>query len=546
MKQIFLLFSIIFISNMVIAQEYFLIEGKVLTKKDKKGIAFAHVGVISQGIGTVSNEQGEFIFKVPKTIQDDTLQISSIGFQTKHIALQLIQSNSINVFTLEVDIKTLEEVTVSQNSAESIVRQAINKIPENYDFGSVSYQAFARQIVFLSGEKISLVETVMDVFLHKKKLPRFDVKKLRARYYTNEGQKWLRKERLTGISALQVYNIQFPPDYLELRKMKKYKYILLDIKRQGKDTIYVIKPKYKNENHYHNEHEIHISSDNYAILFYGKNQSNNIITKSGASVFFKKFGDKYYLSRVSRIIRSQDTYMLKTGKESVYKYEHVVTKVTPNTPRISKKEEDNLVAFVKPKISDFNDSFWKNYNVIKLAEQEIEFIKDREDDVNLIEKQEILPDNLIISGRQVMEKKAFSLDFPSKPTYQAKALETPNGTLKYLQLSVEKEADLGNTFYDALIYTLWIVDFSSNDIYKSKQFVTSFLNQLDLDIDQRLDVSLSGYSGEILEGELDEIYHHTRYFQVDKRLYILSILRPESNIHRNLIDTFMGSFKILK
>jgi hypothetical protein len=57
---------IIYLGNPAFAQENHLtISGKIIDKETTQPVPFANIGVSGKSMGTVSNQQGEFIIKIP-------------------------------------------------------------------------------------------------------------------------------------------------------------------------------------------------------------------------------------------------------------------------------------------------------------------------------------------------------------------------------------------------------------------------------------------------------------------------------------------------
>jgi hypothetical protein len=61
------------------SQSNLTVRGIVIDQGTQAPIPFAHIGIPSQGIGTVSNDQGTFSFNFPATLQEATIEISHIG-----------------------------------------------------------------------------------------------------------------------------------------------------------------------------------------------------------------------------------------------------------------------------------------------------------------------------------------------------------------------------------------------------------------------------------------------------------------------------------
>lgn len=88
------------------------IRGIVLEEKSNKPLAGVNVFINNTGIGTASNEKGEFHLQhLPDTNLKDTLNFSSIGYITKKIAFSELKTNG-NIIRLSQSIQFLEEVTI--------------------------------------------------------------------------------------------------------------------------------------------------------------------------------------------------------------------------------------------------------------------------------------------------------------------------------------------------------------------------------------------------------------------------------------------------
>lgn len=87
------------------------IQGSVVNQSDKKPIAFANIGIVNTGIGTISNEDGSFSLKVPTPNLKDTLCLSGIGFINKNIPIQSFLTQEIVVY-LKEHVTLLNSVTV--------------------------------------------------------------------------------------------------------------------------------------------------------------------------------------------------------------------------------------------------------------------------------------------------------------------------------------------------------------------------------------------------------------------------------------------------
>ncbi len=111
MKQIIFAFFTI-LSTALVAQEE--CKGTVTDAESGVPIPYVNVGIIHKDKGTVTDQQGEFTFDIPKELHDDSIRFSSIGFEPKTLLvsefLQMVDSN--NNIMLMPEITRLEEVVV--------------------------------------------------------------------------------------------------------------------------------------------------------------------------------------------------------------------------------------------------------------------------------------------------------------------------------------------------------------------------------------------------------------------------------------------------
>jgi len=151
-------------------QEGQFINGKLMDAKTESPIPFATIKVKNKPKGVISNLDGGF--KIPNEFKrmGDTLVVSSIGYISKEIILSNLNGDQINIIRLSERIAMLDEVTVVGSkkvinwSASKIVRQAIDKISENFPFKPFSYVGYYRDYQIKDGKYVNLNEAVLQVF----------------------------------------------------------------------------------------------------------------------------------------------------------------------------------------------------------------------------------------------------------------------------------------------------------------------------------------------------------------------------------------------
>ena len=83
----------------------------VLDSATKQGVEFANIGILNKGIGTVSNEQGEFVLSIPDSLISKTLRVSMIGYQPK--SFKIAEALKMQTILLKPIAVNLNEVSVS-------------------------------------------------------------------------------------------------------------------------------------------------------------------------------------------------------------------------------------------------------------------------------------------------------------------------------------------------------------------------------------------------------------------------------------------------
>ena len=120
--------------------DYIKISGLVVDEATNEKLPFVNI-FTNTNLGTISNVDGKVVFKYPKELINDTIKISSIGYKTAYYLLPNQNKEEI-MWGLIPDTISLSEVSVLPLKGLDIVKNAISKIPENYDIKSVIMDAF--------------------------------------------------------------------------------------------------------------------------------------------------------------------------------------------------------------------------------------------------------------------------------------------------------------------------------------------------------------------------------------------------------------------
>jgi len=95
MQKFFILFFCLYFE--ILSAQDIDISGFIKEKETEKAIPFATIEIFSKKLGVAANFQGKFLLKLSKSFENDTLTISSLGYEPKIIQVKWLLVNQSNV-----------------------------------------------------------------------------------------------------------------------------------------------------------------------------------------------------------------------------------------------------------------------------------------------------------------------------------------------------------------------------------------------------------------------------------------------------------------
>ena len=161
-KQFLLLPALLLFGLSVYGQVPSAISGTILNKESQEPLPYASIRLKNHPIGTVSNDDGEFDFYIPKSKRSDTLSISFIGFNSYEIPLSSI-GESVRI-ELAPSVNVLDEVLLTEKSPLDYIKMALDRIPENYPQEPYESVAYYREKFIENGAVINKEEGVFKTY----------------------------------------------------------------------------------------------------------------------------------------------------------------------------------------------------------------------------------------------------------------------------------------------------------------------------------------------------------------------------------------------
>lgn len=138
------------------------VKGRVTSKDNSIGIAYASIGIVNTSIGTICDEFGNFFLQVPKQYLQDSLFISCIGYNTLKSKINI--STPINV-SLSPRFYLLPEVLISRVlSPEEILEKAKQKMGDNFFQGIYKQQGIYTSTSFKNDKCVGFTQMKLDIF----------------------------------------------------------------------------------------------------------------------------------------------------------------------------------------------------------------------------------------------------------------------------------------------------------------------------------------------------------------------------------------------
>ena len=371
-------------SNFIIARAI------VKDAQTKELIPYASASIEETGIGTITNQSGEFMLKIPHQDTILNVQISHVGYNQQTIPVRVFLDNPVDIY-LQTKMVPLQEVIVGLVNPQKIIREMLINIPNNYQSDPVYFTNFYREGIERKNTIISLTEAVFQIYKTGfESSAEEQVKLLKMRRISNNQEKdsIILKMRAGIDASLHLDIIKYFPDFLDLNDNNPFNYFKIDMTVTDAGLAHVIafeqksgikEPFYKGE--------LYIDADNSALLvahfevnpLYIDKATDNFVLKKPKNVdikpesadyyvYYKYWNGKYYLNH----LRGDLTFKIKKKNaflqpsKSIHTFfEMVVCKIdTIDVKRFPRNESISIRNIFSETKFQYDNRFWDDFNVI--------------------------------------------------------------------------------------------------------------------------------------------------------------------------------------
>ena len=143
---------------------YYMIGGAVKNARTKRAIEYVTVSAAGTHVGTITNQDGEFILKISKDLNVTEIELSCLGYY--NIKIPFSRQNILNQeFLMQPQPYPLKEVQIkSWKNAIELMEVAIEKIDNNYSQTPNLLTGFYRETAQKGRRYITVSEAVVNIY----------------------------------------------------------------------------------------------------------------------------------------------------------------------------------------------------------------------------------------------------------------------------------------------------------------------------------------------------------------------------------------------
>jgi len=220
-----------------------MLKGRVLDSRSEKPLQYATIALYGTSLGSITNEDGEFSFKIPGELSDPMLMVSYMGYKRKLLSINYPVMQEIAVF-LDRETIPLQEVIIRFADPEMLLREAMNRIPENYLDEHSTMTAFYRESVKRNEHWMIYSEAILDVakvpYTQNPTTDQVRIRKARKIIDVTSEDSVLIKLRSGIHASLSLDVIKNRPDFLNDDFLNMYNLEFTDLVTYGDRLVYVI------------------------------------------------------------------------------------------------------------------------------------------------------------------------------------------------------------------------------------------------------------------------------------------------------------------
>jgi len=368
--------------------------GKVIDKDEKDVLPYSSIYVFRSNIGTVSNNDGEFELKIPESMKQDTVIISCLGYRQQIQPIGEITDKNYQI-ALDPSSVQLKEINVTAINSDDIISKILSKIPLNYSHDTEIMTSFYREVLKQDDQYIDVAEALMEIrkASYDNSFAQDKVKVIKGRKSQNvmpfkfvdfkiQGGPYY----ITKLDVIKTLDSFLDPEFRDFYKFSTEG--IIDVDNRDTYVIY-FKPKEKVDYPCY-QGKLYVDMSSFALVRaeFGLSRAGmkfayeSLIKKKPKdfyvrpikveyAVSYRRANTKWHLSTA----RASINFRVKSKGDKVNSVfysdsELLITDFKPDDGIHYKRDEMfNSKDIFTEVVTNFEDGFWGDYNIIKPSEE---------------------------------------------------------------------------------------------------------------------------------------------------------------------------------
>lgn len=226
------------------------IKGSVSSGDTKEKISQATLSLEGTNLSTISNQEGKFSLKIPKSIENKQLIVEAIGYKQKAITLSENLKKSLQIKLVSNVINLDEANLVAYKDARELVKRVLKKRADNYLGDKTLMTAFYRETIKKRNKNASLAEAVVNIYKQPyDNSQRDQIQMLKSRKDTDYTKLDTIALKLQGgpFSTLFGDVIKYPENIFGSQVIEAYVFQFGEITETNGENVYEVKFKQRDE-----------------------------------------------------------------------------------------------------------------------------------------------------------------------------------------------------------------------------------------------------------------------------------------------------------
>jgi hypothetical protein len=145
-------------------KDYYTIDGTIKNMRNKKKIAYVNVSVVGTNVGTISNEDGEFVLKLNKDLSTPEIELSAVGYFNSRIEVSKNHEPNRTFYMNPRQVELSEVEVLSWENPRELIAAALEKVGINYSLTPNLMTGFYRETAQKSKKYINVSEAVIHLY----------------------------------------------------------------------------------------------------------------------------------------------------------------------------------------------------------------------------------------------------------------------------------------------------------------------------------------------------------------------------------------------